>query len=429
VKSYNDAQENEVPGQSNGTTEPSKFRLWTLYFLAQHYDHYRTRNMEKALEYLNKAIELSPDTLEPYMTSARVYKHAGDFQTAMEKMDKARNLDKSDRYINTKTAKYQLRNNQNEDALKTMSLFTRNEATGGPLGDLVDMQCIWYLTEDAEAYLRQNQLGLALKRYQSLWNIFETWREDQFDFHSFSLRKGMLRAYVDMLKWEDTLRSHPFFTRVALGAIKAYLKLADNPVLAHGAMANGDAAKYEQMSEANRKKAMKKAKKEAQKAQEKAAALAAQKKEDKNKNAQVAEGEEKKDDTDPHGIQLAQTKTPLEDANQWLLPLLANSPGRLESQLVGVELQLRRRKWFDALKCLQKARELAFEDVGVHEAVVKMRRAVNEIPEDEAFKKPQTRESLLEEMEKILPKDKDLVKYNEDFLEAHQDSVAHVSSG
>jgi len=100
----------------------------------------------------------------------------------------------------------------------------------------------------------------------------------------------------------------------------------------------------------------------------------------------------------------------------------------LESQLVGVELQLRRRKWFDALKCLQKARELAFEDVGVHEAAVKMRRAVNEIPEDEAFKKPQTRESLLKEMEKILPKDKDLVKYNEDFLEAHQNSVAHVSS-
>lgn len=126
VKSYSEAQEKQADGEANGiTAEFSRFRLWTLYYLAQHYDHYRTRDIDRSLHYLNKAIGLEPETVELHMTYARVHKHAGDLQQAMERMNEARNMDKSDRYINTKTAKYQLRNNHTEDALQTMSLFTR----------------------------------------------------------------------------------------------------------------------------------------------------------------------------------------------------------------------------------------------------------------------------------------------------------------
>lgn len=113
-------------GETNGNKpKPSDFKLWTLYFLAQHYDHYRTRDSEKSLKYLNEALDLSPSTVELHMTRARVFKHSGNLQKAMEKMDEARRLDTKDRYINTKCAKYQLRNDQNDEALKTMSLFTR----------------------------------------------------------------------------------------------------------------------------------------------------------------------------------------------------------------------------------------------------------------------------------------------------------------
>jgi peptide alpha-N-acetyltransferase len=61
----------------------------------------------------------------------------------MEKMDEARSLDIQDRYINTKCAKYQLRCDLNEEALKTMSLFTR-------VGDPVLTPCmkmVQFLTE------------------------------------------------------------------------------------------------------------------------------------------------------------------------------------------------------------------------------------------------------------------------------------------
>lgn len=33
------------------------------------------------------------------------------------------------------------------------------------------MQCIWFLTEDAESYSRQKKFGLALKRYHSIWKV------------------------------------------------------------------------------------------------------------------------------------------------------------------------------------------------------------------------------------------------------------------
>src|SRR5699024_12370493 len=65
--------------------------------------------------------------------------------------------------------------------------------------------CTLSLHDALPIYLRQRKLGLALKRLHAVYHIFDVWQEDQFDFHGFSLRKGMIRAYVDMIRWEDRL--------------------------------------------------------------------------------------------------------------------------------------------------------------------------------------------------------------------------------
>src|SRR5258706_152764 len=80
-----------------------------------------------------------------------------------EIMEKASMLDPREHYINTKSAKYQLRNDKNDDALTTLGMFTRADTVGGPLVDLHDMQCMWFLTEDGQSYARQGKIGLALK--------------------------------------------------------------------------------------------------------------------------------------------------------------------------------------------------------------------------------------------------------------------------
>lgn len=37
--------------------------------------------------------------------------------------------------------------------------------------DLTDLQCLWFLQEEGDAYKRNGNLGLALKRYQALASV------------------------------------------------------------------------------------------------------------------------------------------------------------------------------------------------------------------------------------------------------------------
>ena len=331
--------------QENGDAEkPDQFAPSVRYFLAQHYNYHSSRNLAKAMKYIDEAIDLSPESVDFHMTKARILKHQGSIKQAAEIMEKSRTLDIRDRYINTKAAKYHLRNNDNEAAIQNMSKFTRNEAIGGPLGDLHDMQCVWYLAEDGEAYERQGKLGLALKRFNSVSSIFEIWQEDQFDFHSFSLRKGQIRAYVEMIRWEDHLREHPFFTRAAVNAAKIYIRLNDDPSLAHGSLTNG--VNGEKMDNVERKKAEKKARKEKEK-QEKAEA---EKKDSKKPAAVDHNGDPKKADADPKGDKLLESTEPLMEAMKFVTPLLEFSPNTIGAQQVGFEVFLRRSKYSTVLR-------------------------------------------------------------------------------
>lgn len=307
-----------------------------LYYLAQHYNYHQSRDLAKALEYVDEGIKVVPKNVEFHMTKARIWKHYGNTQKAAKTMDEARNLDLKDRYINSKAAKYQLRDNQTTTALQTMALFTRNDTPGGPLQDLLDMQCVWYLTEDGEAQVRVGNVGLALKRFHTIYQIFDVWQEDQFDFHSFTLRKGQIRAYVDMLRWEDRLREHPFYTRAALGAIALYIGMYDARRMVHGV--NGTAKDPE--VDAEKKKAAKKARKDAQKAEREAAERAA--KQDPNKAKAAANGEPVKRDDDPNGFKLAATEDPLAEATKFLSPLLQFSPKHIDGQIAGFEVYIRR---------------------------------------------------------------------------------------
>lgn len=54
--------------------------------------------------------------------------------------------------------------------------------------------------------------------------------EDQFDFHTYCMRKMTLRSYVGLLRLEDILRSHPFYFKAARCAIEVYLRLYDKPL-------------------------------------------------------------------------------------------------------------------------------------------------------------------------------------------------------
>ncbi|KAL7800952.1 N-terminal acetyltransferase A, auxiliary subunit [Trichoderma afarasin] len=405
--------EKYLTSQDVDSESKDKGEAAALYYLAQHYNYHMSRDLAKAREYVDRAIEKDPKSVDFHMTKARILKHEGNIKEAAEMMNQARRLDLKDRYINSKCAKYQLRNNENEKALKTVGLFTRAETIGGPLADLLEMQCIWFLTEDGEAYARQGNTGLALKRFHALNNIFEVWQDDQFDFHSFSLRKGQIRAYIDMVRWEDHFRDHPVYTRVALDAINLYLKMAEKP------SANGTNGTDEEDA-LEKKKAAKKARKEQQRLEREEAERQAKQNPNKGDKAEDA----KKKDEDPLGLTLAATTDPLGEAMKFLGPMLQVSPKSIEAQIVGFEVYMRRSKYVLALQCLNRALGIDAENPRVHEQVVAFRKLLDNAPSDLP---PKVLETLKAEF-KPADETADLSKYNEAFQAKHQASPLHVLS-
>ena len=45
---------------------------------------------------------------------------------------------------------------------------------------------------------------------------FADFQEDQFDFHTYCARKSTLRAYMAMLRMQDTLFAHASYSKVPL---------------------------------------------------------------------------------------------------------------------------------------------------------------------------------------------------------------------
>ena len=112
-----------APNDSSALPESPTTYLWILYFLAQHYSH--TRRYSEALDILNEAITHTPTLPELYTCKGRVLKRAGDLIGAVQCLEEARLLDKQDRFLNTKSAKYHLRAGLSEEAQPILGLFTK----------------------------------------------------------------------------------------------------------------------------------------------------------------------------------------------------------------------------------------------------------------------------------------------------------------
>ncbi|KAI7830391.1 NMDA receptor-regulated protein 1-domain-containing protein [Gamsiella multidivaricata] len=344
---------------SGSAVEPPTALLWTLYFLAQHFD--LQHNTDQALAYINRAIEHTPTLVELYMTKGRILKHASDLEGAVKSLNEARELDLQDRFINSKCAKYMLRADKMAEAEKTVVLFARADLAD-PLNDLVEMQGMWFSLECGESHLRQGQLGRALKRFHQVEKHFNDFTEDQFDFHMYCLRKMTLRAYVSLLKLEDQLHSHPYFVRAAQNAIQCYVTLFDKP--------NGDdSAEMEGMTEAEKKKFRNKQRKAELKAQ----------KEAEEKKAQAAQEITKKGgkvDEDPEGLKYIKTEDPLGEALKFLKPLQELAADRIETHLMGFEIYIRKNKLLLALKALLKSVQIDKTNATLHEQLVRFALAV-----------------------------------------------------
>ncbi|AOA60940.1 N-terminal acetyltransferase NatA subunit [Komagataella phaffii CBS 7435] len=229
-------------------TSPTTY-VWSGYYLAQHY--LELGQLNEALKFANLVIEHTPTLVEPYIVKARVFKHKGEPLDAAKFMDEARKLDLQDKFINSKTTKYYLRANLINEATQTIKLFHRIDDSVDVIEGLHNTECVWFITEEAEAFYRifkekmallkdgdfdadlqqeilENQ-GLAYKRFQAIDTIFGVFIDEQFDFHSYCPRKGTPASYIEMIRWADNLYHQPMYTRASVGICKILFNIHKKP--------------------------------------------------------------------------------------------------------------------------------------------------------------------------------------------------------
>lgn len=404
--------------------EPASALLWAYYYLAQHYDF--LGNTDKALHYVNLAIDHTPTLIELFVCKGRIYKHAGDVIEAYKWLDEAQGLDTADRYINSKCAKYMLRANLIKEAEETCSKFTREGVSA--MENLNEMQCMWFQTECALAYQRLEKWGEALKKCHEVDRHFSEIIEDQFDFHTYCMRKMTLRSYVGLLRLEDVLRSHPFYFRAARCAIQVYLRLHDKPPKDE---TTEQELNTENLAPSELKKLRNKQRKARRKAElEKAVAVAAQeKREQHNKSRQTGSEAEtdapQQDELVPE--KLAKVDDPLEQAVRFLQPLQLLCADNLETHLMAFEIYSRKEKPLLMLQSVKRAYRLDKNNADVHACIVRLSSALDRWLRTDKLSEPVT-EVIQNEMAPIL-QNRTTLEINQQFLEANSDDLAAIFQG
>ena len=428
------ANGNVSSSSPDNTTSDAETKVWVKLYLAQHYNH--LGNTAKALTFVENCETLAPSLVEVYSVKAEVLDKAGDYQGAAAAATKARTLDLADRYLNCLAVKALFKAGKTEQAEATAALFTRD---GEQANNLFDMQATWYEVASGREYLNQGQIGKALKRYLKVESHFEDFVEDQFDFHQYCVRKGTMRAYVDMLRLEDGVRaSDPIWAEAVCGAVEGYLLLDDQikekkKAEEEAAAAGGGGGGASSSSKRKKK-------------QQQAAAAAATANGTTPTTASGTTGTAKSKDPDPDGELLAATEDPLGEASKLAKALMTHTPHSLSAVLAAFEVQVRRGKAGLALQALKAALKITSnsskgEDVdpAVHVCIVKLAllvlgggnsKKIGAVEDDVSESIKVTRNVIKEEVEKaLLAGCTSITEYADNWNKTHSSaSVVHKAA-
>jgi len=342
----------KFPGASDESDpETPTTLLWAMYLKVQH--HEMRAEYDQALPLIERCIEHTPTAIDMYLRKARILKKMGDYNTAADVVEHARQMDLSDRYTNNKTTKYLLRADRVQQAQDTIALFTRHE--GDPQYNLYEMQCSWYELEWAESQLRQGNIALALKKFLAVEKHFVDFQEDQFDFHTYCMRKCTFRSYLGMLRWEDTVCDNKLYERAAKGIVGIYLSILERPEV----IEKTDEADYSKMTPQEKKRAKTKARKAAKKAAKAAEEAAKNQAESENSNDDKKKKGARMDrpipvDDDPLGEKAA-AKDPLPECLRFVNTLRTQAPRSISTHLLAFDVSMKRGKILQAMQALVRA--------------------------------------------------------------------------
>uniref|UniRef100_A0A0X3P1U1 Uncharacterized protein n=1 Tax=Schistocephalus solidus TaxID=70667 RepID=A0A0X3P1U1_SCHSO len=415
--------------------EPPSTSLWLNYLLASHFNH--IGQVQKALDIVSAELEINPTIVDLYVLKAEIYRDAGDVVTASRWMEEAQSLDTADRFINALCTKYMVQAQRLEDAEAMALKFTRGSSTAAAY--LSEMQCMWFLIENALALRTMKRYGEALKLCHEIDRHYSAVLEDQLDFHSYCLRKGTLRAYVETVRLEDRLRDHPAYFNAASLAIEMYLFLHLNPL-------GEETETVDQPGSNMPSSELKKIRNKQRRAERRAEAEAQRSKADQERREQGQRSRQNADreaeadkppeveELDPK--KLARPDDALSEAARFLQPLVEHSSSRIETHCLAYEIYERKEKWLLMLRSIRRGLILpgAVDHPWFNECTVRFLHRLTQLPKLTDKGGALVNEVLLEEVRSVfsipakspLP---DPLKYNEEFIQRNSKSFMHVFRG
>jgi peptide alpha-N-acetyltransferase len=284
---------------------------------------------------------------------------------------------------------------------------------------------MWFQTECALAYQKQQKWGEALKKCHEIDRHFTEIIEDQFDFHTYCMRKMTLKSYVDLLRLEDGLRSHRFYEKSATVAINVYLGLYDKPLQESD---GSDDINTGDLDPSELKKRRNKAKKARRKAeQEKAAQEQLKvKKELHNKNQKKDEEEldtPTKDELIPD--KLARTEEPLEEASKFLLPLQQLAGNKVNTHLLAFEIHYRKGRVLLMLQAIQRGLRANPDHSTFHWCLTRFLRFIAK--KSSSF--PAAMKTVLQKCQPEQLKEKTAEQLNSTFIQNHSNDLSALLIG
>ena len=197
------------------------YTSWVYFYAAQHYLFFS--ELEKAFNYINLALDLTPSVVEFYMVAAKIFKHSYMMDKCILAFDKARQLDLGDRYLNANMAKIFIREGQFKNNDDVMKLFVPQ-----PLieENIKFSETLWYLYECGCSYLIKKNIIRSHYCFQNVINIFLNIIKDQVDFYNYCFRRYMLKDLYHTIVYLDEMAKNRYvlLSLSKLDLIYNYLK-------------------------------------------------------------------------------------------------------------------------------------------------------------------------------------------------------------
>jgi peptide alpha-N-acetyltransferase len=252
----------------DASTEPPHFLAWGLLLQAAVLSE--VGDQATALAVIARCIEDTPSFVEAWALQGRIYKRAGDPEKAFQSMDEARKLDLADRYVNNRAAKYAARAGHVTLARELVAMFVRPEHHVD--AHLTEMQAAWYCLEMGKGFAALGNYPRALHLLTRVDAFADEAVSDQAEYANYAFRLSAMSTFIDLVKSTTQRRKTRECLEASLAAIDCWIALADRRIAVYRSVSLDEVKPDEDpelkdLSEAERKKVMKKRRKQQLKAQ------------------------------------------------------------------------------------------------------------------------------------------------------------------